>query len=337
MRETWDRFHHEGKKFGGSQWHNGSERLLQMRVFFALMMLVQALPVMANPKMNGRWDIEVANEPRRRAWWLELEGAGTPQARGKFVSAYGGDMNIIDVVKVDGDKLRFEFKPKSGGLLVYQCRLAGDRLVDGTLEENGKPKPQKWTGFRSPAIKDKDDGSWKKGKPVSLFNGKDLSGWKALLTGRDLGWVVKDGILTNQPKANNLLSDAMFWNFELHAEYRVGPHANSGIGLRGRYEIQILEDFGEKPTSHTNGALYSRVAPSVNASKPAGEWQTMDIRLVGRHVRVLLNGKKVVETEIEGLTAVAFDPHEDKPGPIFLQGDHGSVEFRKLEVTPLVK
>ncbi|MBS1824650.1 MAG: DUF1080 domain-containing protein [Acidobacteria bacterium] len=308
-----------------------------MRIFLPFFLALASWPVLADSGFNGRWDITPQNEPRRRAWWLEVEGAGTAAPKGKFVSAYAGDLNIIDELKIEGDRITFGFKPKSGGHIVYRARLAGGKLVDGTVEDNGKPRSMTWVGVRAPEIKDKDDGSWKKGKPVSLFNGKDMAGWKALIPDRDLGWTVKDGILTNAPKANNLISEQKFWNFELHAEFRVGEHSNSGIGLRGRYEIQILEDYGQKQNSHNNGALYSRIAPSENASRKAGEWQTFDIRLVGRHVKVVLNGKKIVEGEIEGLTAVAVDANEGEPGPFILQGDHGSVEFRKLVVTPLTR
>jgi hypothetical protein len=143
--------------------------------------------------------------------------------------------------------------------------------------------------------------------------------------------------MANVVGANNLVSDTLFWNFKLHVEYRVGKDSNSGIGLRGRYEVQILEDYGKPPGKHSNGALYSRVAPAVNASKPAGEWQTYDIRLVGRQVTVVLNDQKIIDQqEIEGLTAIAGNADEGKPGPIILQGDHGPVEFRKIVLTPLV-
>jgi hypothetical protein len=117
----------------------------------------------------------------------------------------------------------------------------------------------------------------------------------------------------------------------------VGANSNSGIGLRGRYEVQILQDYGRPVSLHGNGALYSRILPAKNASKPANEWQTYDITLVGNYVTVVLNGEKIIDNkEIEGLTAIAMDPNEGEPGPIVIQGDHGSVEFRKITLTPLV-
>jgi hypothetical protein len=196
----------------------------------------------------------------------------------------------------------------------------------------------KWIGVRAPVITEKDDGTWRDGAPVELFNHKDLSGWRGLVPNVPLGWELKDGAMANIAGANNLVSDRSFWNFKLHVEYRVGKDSNSGLGLRGRYEVQILEDYGKPPNKHSNGALYSRIAPAVNASKPPGEWQSYDIRLVGLQVTVVLNDQKLIDKqEIEGLTAIAGNSDEGKPGPLILQGDHGPVEFRNIVLTPLVR
>lgn len=308
------------------------------RFLFAALVLFQMTPLFANPKFNGRWDITVTNEPRRRAWWLEVEGAGSAQPKGKFISAYAGDLNVIEEISIQGDQLTFGFNVKNRGHLVYKAKLVGGQL-QGTFEVEGNEKSRMtWTGVRAPVIKDKDDGKWKPGVPVELFNGKDMTGWEAAVPGRDLGWKVENGLLKNVAGANNIVSTQKFWNYDLHVEVKLGPHSNSGIALRGRYEIQILDDFGKPQDSHSNGALYSRVAPAMNASKPAGEWQTYDIRIVGRQVTVVLNGKKILDkVEAEGLTAAAIDAHEGLPGPIFLQGDHGAVEFRKITITPLVR
>lgn len=304
---------------------------MKTRILLALFCAAQLSVLWANPKFNGRWDITVTNEPRHRVWWLEISGAETAQPKGKFVSAYAGDMNVIDELEIRGDEITFGFRPKNGQHPVYKARLVGDKL-QGTFNQ------MMFTGVRAPRINETDDGKWKKGKPVAIFNGKDMAGLKALIPNKELGWEVKDGILVNKAGANNLITEAKYWNFELHVEFKLGPKSNSGIGLRGRYEIQILEDYGNPPNSHSNGALYSRVAPKVNASKPVGEWQTYDIRLVGREVTVVLNGQKVLDkVEIEGLTAVAVDANEGEPGPLILQGDHGSVEIRKLVLTPLTK
>ncbi len=306
-------------------------------------LLLAAMPsVAADSDFNGRWDITTINNPRPRAWWVELTGVGTPRPAGKFVSAYGGDMNTIATATVENGELRFTIvnpgRNAKGPAPVYRARLVNGKLEGTTEMPGGTPQPLKWTGVRAPAIADKDDGSWVEGKPIELFNGKDLTGWKALNPGAEMKWSYQDGILRNAPPTTDLISEQKFWNFKLHVDFRIVEHSNSGIGLRGRYEIQILEDYGKPPNSHSAGALYSRVAPSVNASKPAGEWQSYDIRLVGRTLTVVHNGIKVLDkVEVEGLTAIANNSDEGEPGPFIIQGDHSYVEIKSFLVTPLVK
>jgi len=307
----------------------------------AMLLLVASCALADDAQFNGRWDITVPDEARSRAWWMEISGAGTPQPKGKFVGFPGGDMNDIPHLTIQNGELRFDFdykdfrtgKPAHLDFRAHlsQGKVAGERHSSdgGTLQ---------WIGTRAPEVTEKDDGTWHDGTPVELFNHKDLSGWRGLIPNVALGWEVKQRSMANAAGANNLVSEQSFWNFKLHVEYRVGEHSNSGIGLRGRYEVQILEDYGKPPNLHSNGALYSRIAPSENASKPAGEWQAYDIRLVGRQVTVVLNDRKVIDKdEIEGLTAIAGNADEGKAGPIILQGDHGPVEFRNIVLTPLVK
>jgi hypothetical protein len=296
----------------------------------------------AGTDLNGRWTIKPVNETRNRAWWLEVENAGTPNLKGRFVGFPGGDMNTIEQMKIENGDLVFTFTREPRGKQTqrihqeYHVRTKGKDRLEGWMT-SGRSKLE-FVGWRAPVIKEKDDGSWREGKPVELFNGNDLSGWLPMVSGQELGWSVKNGLLTNVARANNLVSEKKFWNFLLHVEYRIEKGSNSGIGLRGRYEVQILDDYGRPPNSHGNGALYSRILPTANASRPPGEWQTFDIRLVGRDVTVVLNGQKIIDKQvIEGLTAVANDPHEAEPGPFSIQGDHGVVEIRKFTVTPLVK
>ena len=300
-----------------------------------------------NPKFNGRWDITGHSETAKRAWWLEINGAGTASPSGKFVTAFNGDMNVIQEIAIDGDTLQFGWRRNAARPdetprmvhMIYKAKLVGDKL-EGTFENEGQQHPPlQWTGVRAPAIADRDDGTWREGAPVKLFNGKDLTGWKLAEPDRPSGWSVVDGCLASPGgRSANLISEQKFWNFKLHLEYKVAAHSNSGVGLRARYEVQILEDYGRPAGTHSNGALYARIAPAENASKPADEWQAYDIRLVGRQVTVVLNGKKLIDKgEIEGLTAIAVDSNEAEPGAIYLQGDHGTVQFRNMVVTPLVK
>jgi hypothetical protein len=307
-----------------------------MRKILFFLVIAPAL-LAADAGFDGRWDITPGKEPRGRAWWLEIQGADTATPSGKFVSAFGGDMNVIQEITIRGNELQFGFRT-NGRHLTYRARLAGGKLQGTNAVEGQRQPPLEWTGVRAPVIPDKDDGTWREGQPVELFNGKDLSGWRGMIPNKELGWSVKDGLLTSTGGANNVLSERKFWNFKLHVEFRLGAHSNSGVGLRGRYEVQIQDDYGKAPGTHTNGSIYSRIAPRVEASRPAGEWQVYDIRLVGRQVTVVLNGQTLIEkAEIEGLTAIAGDANEAEPGPIFLQGDHGPVEFRKVTLTPLAR
>jgi hypothetical protein len=292
----------------------------------------------ADRDFNGRWDLTVPKEPRSRAWWLEVQGAGTSGIKGSFVGFPGGNTDPIPQIEIKGGVLHFSADRGQGQKkqhLEYTAKLSGGKLVG---EMHNGATTLEFTGVRAPEIKEYDDGRWKEGKPIALFNGKDLSGWHAMVPGQALGWIVENGAMSNQAGANNLVSDQKFWNFKLHVECKLGKDTNSGIGLRGRYEVQILDDYGQPPDTHGNGALYSRILPTSNASKPAGEWQTYDIRLVGRDVTVVLNDHKIIDKKhIDGLTAIAQNPDEGEPGPIILQGDHKHVEIRKVILTPLTR
>jgi hypothetical protein len=311
----------------------------------ALFFLAVSSVFAANADFNGRWDIDVNNEARRRAWWLEVSGAETAAPLGKFISALGGDLNVIKDLSIKDGVLRFSFdRPANrktaepAAKLLYEARLVNGELVGEHTIAGRAGYKLEFRGKRAPVIAEKDGPQWKKGRVTELFNGKDLSNWSAMVPGKELGWAVTNGVMHNKAGANNLVSAEKFWNFELHCEFKIGEGSNGGLGLRGRYEVQILDDYGKPVNTHGAAALYSRVAPRINASKKPGEWQTYDIRLVGRQLTVVHNGEKVLDkVEVEGLTAMAHDWNEAVPGPISVQGDHGPVEIRKLTVTELVK
>jgi Domain of Unknown Function (DUF1080) len=328
-----------------------------MRLFLFPLLFAAAAGGSGPQDFQGRWDITVLGQNQPRAWWLEIAGADT--GRGRFVGAPGGQTDDIRDVTISGGELRFTLRKSwHGGRTspvesVFMARLVKGCL-EGVLSLDGEPKV-KWTGKRAPVIADKDDGSWREGRPVNLFNGKDLSGWVPLgdpvafippsplhpgmVKGiSESGWMVKDGCLSTRGNATYLASPEKFWNFVLHVKYRVGEKGNSGICLRGRYELQVLDDYGRPIDTHSAGGIYGRILPAVNASQPTGQWQTYDVRLVGRQVTVISNGVTVIDKrEIEGLTAVATDPNEAEPGPVTLQGDHGAVDFLEIVVTPLIR
>lgn len=187
----------------------------------------------------------------------------------------------------------------------------------------------------------------KYGEPIKLFNGKNLDGWRLINPRQTNGFKVIDGALVNDPvqpeegqhiSYGNLRTEGEFEDFNLKLEVNIPEHNNSGVYLRGMYEIQVFDSYGEPLDSHNMGALYSRITPSTNAEKPAGEWQSLDITLCDRHVTVILNGTTIIDNKpAYGPTGGAIIADVFKPGPIYLQGDHGKVSYRNLVLTPIVK
>jgi hypothetical protein len=187
----------------------------------------------------------------------------------------------------------------------------------------------------------------KYGKPIVLFDGNNLDQWRVTNPGQTNGWSVEDGILVNKPvqqkgkphiSYGNLRTVAEFEDFNLKLEVKVLKGENSGIYLRGIYEIQVSDSYGRQLDSHNMGGVYSRIKPVVNAEKPAGQWQTMNITLLDRHVTVVLNDKVIINNEpLLGCTGGAMWSDEFRPGPIYLQGDHTGINYRNIVLTPIIK
>jgi hypothetical protein len=237
-------------------------------------------------------------------------------------------------VEFEKGRIRFTVPPqweKRADDLRFEGRLEGDLLQGETTDDKGRRIT--WTARRAPSLRREHPPRW--GEPVELFNHKDLSGWRPRSPGVKNGWVVREGVLVNAVPGNDLLTEMKFTDFKLHADFRYPRGSNSGIYLRGRYEVQIEDNYGEEPDSDRIGGVYGFLSPCVNAARKPGEWQTLEITLVGRVVTVVLNGERVLDRQaIPGITGGALDSDEGKPGPILLQGDHGRVEFRRLTLTP---
>ncbi len=185
------------------------------------------------------------------------------------------------------------------------------------------------------------------GDPVKLFNGTDMEGWELVEKGAVNGWKAVDGVMVNDPvqkqgeahiRYGNLRTTATFEDFNLKLEVNVPKGSNSGVYLRGIYEVQVMDSYGKELDSHNMGGLYSRITPSEAAEKPAGEWQKMDITLYKRYLTVKLNGKTIIDMQpVRGVTGGALTSDQFSPGPIFLQGDHGKVSYRNIVLTPIVE
>ena len=268
-------------------------------------------------------------------------------------SVFFGD-DVIYIVRINEVK-----RKDASGKVVRTQRIPEatvGRLEDGELvltqitpRTDGEGVEQKrFTAKRLPPMPPVPNlGAVKFGAPITLLNGKDLTGWRLTSPGDVNGWSVQDGLLINRPvqesgkphkNYGNLRTDREFEDFSLTCEFRLPKGGNSGIYLRGIYEIQVADTFGKPLDPHNCGGLYSRVAPSESAEKPAGEWQTYDITLVDRHVTVILNGKKILANQpVLGPTGGAMWPEVNRPGPLYLQGDHTGVDFRNIVVKPVVK
>jgi len=207
--------------------------------------------------------------------------------------------------------------------------IQGDSLVGTMVTPAGET--YHWVGVRAPALKRRGEPVW--GKPITLFNGKDLTGWHA--TGVNQ-WVAEDGILRSPHHGSNIVTDQKFTDFKLHIEFRYPKGSNSGVYLRGRYEVQIEDEAGGvEPPNDVISGVYGFLAPTEQVSKGPDVWQTYDITLVGRLVTIVFNGKTVIcNAEIPGITGGALDSHEGEPGPIYLQGDHRVIEYRNIVLTP---
>jgi len=184
---------------------------------------------------------------------------------------------------------------------------------------------------------------------VSLFNAKDMTGWKLTNPNGANGWSVVDGVLTNKPPSTDIVNDTKVMDHQLRIEFRIPAGSNSGVYLQGRYEIQIDDCAGQQNLRNNMcGAIYGRVAPTKNVAKPPGEWQTYDVtfraarldeqgrKTKNARVTIIFNGEKVIDNqEIPGVTGAALDDKEGTPGALYLQGNHGPVEYRNIRYRPL--
>ena len=297
----------------------------------AVALAQQPAPGFADPVL-GRWDLTVEGADGAYPSWLEVMLRKETELMGRFVGRFGSNRHVAEITYNAGDlfvRIPVQYERNKSDLIL-KGRLTGDRLEGTTEDENGRTL--KWTGVRAPG-QSRVLPKW--GQPVELFNGKDLSGWKLRGTDRGTCWSVADGAMTNTPPCVDIITDRTFGDFKLHASFNIVPKSNSGIYLRGRYEVQIQDDAGRAMDSLRMGGVYGFLRPATNASGQPGAWQTFDVTLTGLRVTVVLNGSTIIhDAEIPGITGGALDSNEDKPGPIMLQGDHGKISFRKIVVTP---
>lgn len=296
---------------------------------------------------------------------LEKGADGKPAAKllWRWASPFdvkGGDLAVTP----DGFRLAFQRnkpKGKENDKAAWRCtvvtaKVAGDTAACTLAVEDGNGKtveaPKPFTARRNPPIGPAPDLSKAVyGAPINLLAGSmdDFELMGGDHAGRINGWTLKDGVLSNRisrdkngkslhRNGNLRTKRADFFDFNLKYEVRVLPGCNSGMYLRGIYEIQVLDSYGKPVDCHHMAAYYGRVAPRVAAEKPAGEWQTVDVTLYRRHLTVTLNGVKIIDNApVVGITGGAMTADEFVKGPLYIQGDHSDADFRNLVLTPIVK
>ncbi|KGE13747.1 3-keto-disaccharide hydrolase [Sphingobacterium deserti] len=280
----------------------------------------------------GRWDLTVDKEGKQVPSWIEIKLSGFNTLVGYYVGDSGSSRPVSHITLENG-KFSFTVPPQwegGEGDFTIQGELTGETLK-GSVTTN-KGNTFSYTGVKAPYLNRTGEAQW--GDAIELFNGKDLKGWKT--SSDDNQWIVKDGILINQKAGANLITEQKFEDFKLLAEFRYAEGGNSGIYLRGRYEVQIEDSPKDRhPGALYFGGVYGFLSPNAMVAAGPGEWNTYEITLRGRLVTIVANGKTIIsEQEIPGITGGALDSKEGEPGPIYLQGDHTGIEFRKITIIP---
>jgi hypothetical protein len=290
------------------------------------------IPVLAQKSKNpfaGRWDITMTTSKETYPDWMELaDENGTLAVR---IQPRGGSVRPAAAVKMDGQHLLITVSAASSRSpeTSWDLTVSHDR-VTGT-QKRGDTTAQ-IAGVRAPALKRNAPKAWT--SPEPLFNGKDLTGWEPDKPEIN-HWVAKDGVLLNEAHGANLRSTRKFEDFKLHIEFNCPEEGNSGVYLRGRYEVQVeYEKPGTEDPFHSMGSIYGFLAPKVELPRKAGQWETFDITLVGRNVTIVRNGVTTIDhQEIPGITGGALDSNEGEPGPFYFQGDHtGGMMYRNITI-----
>ena len=245
----------------------------------------------------------------------------------------GGHVHPVPNYSASGSHLKLTLSEATNNRppMVWELEARNGKLT-GVQKAGGESTPL--AGSPAPELKSEPPTAWS--KPQSLFNGKNLAGWKPVGNPAQNHWTVENGDLVNQNHGANLASIRKFRDFKLHFEVNCPDDANSGFYLRGRYELQLeYEPSGTEPPERGMGSIYGRIAPSQELPRKPGQWETFDVTLVGRTVTVVRDGVTTIDQkEIDGITGGALDANEGEPGSFYIQGDHtGGLKFRNITVS----
>ena len=302
--------------------------------------LASAVSAQDAKQFLGRWDMTATpSTGQPYPQWMELTDNGG-KVEGK-VQPRGGAWRPIQGAHMNADKLVVVLgQAGAGSELTWELTSAGDGKLSG-VEKRGDANGPTLAGVKAPTLDRPMPKKWT--KPRAIFDGKDLNGWEPIGNVANNKWVARDGELVNdnpevagQPNhgAANIKTTEKFQDFKLHIEVNCPEGGNSGIYMRGRYELQVGTEGGKLPT-HEMGAIYSWYPPPQGSELGLGKWTSFDVTLVGRHITVLRDGKVYHDNvEIPGPTGGALDSDEAEPGPFYLQGDHhGVIRYRNITIS----
>ena len=257
-----------------------------------------------------------------------VERGGKPEVR---IQPRAGSVHPAAGVELDGAHLVLTVSAADtkAPALTWTLDVKGDKLTG--VQQSGSAVSQ-LAGVRAPELKREPPKAWTDAQP--LFDGKDLDGWEPT-TPSGNQWVAQDGTLLNTKKGANIKTTRKFDDFKLHIEYNCPEGGNSGVYLRGRYEVQVeYEPLSFNDEFHRVGSIYGFIAPAGKLARQPGAWESFDVTLVGRMVTVIRNGVTTIDhQEIPGITGGALDSNEAEPGPIYIQGDHtGGMKYRNITI-----
>ena len=244
----------------------------------------------------------------------------------------GGSVRPASSVALERSRLTLTLSPAGGKrpAVVWEVTVRDNQIAG--VQKRGDTVLGRFTGTPAPALKRRAPKAWT--NPESLFNGKDLTGWEPDNPATN-HWVARNGDLLNETKGANLRSTRKFEDFKLHIEFNCPEDGNSGVYLRGRYEIQVeYVPAGREDKYHMMGSIYGYLAPAVESPRTPGQWESFDVTLVGRYVTIARNGVITIDNqEIPGITGAALDSNEGLPGPFYIQGDHtGGMKYRNITI-----
>jgi uncharacterized protein (TIGR03067 family) len=305
--------------------------------------------VMVNEEINGVTDF-VTQEHRIIITGDDCVMSGTPDGRhptyvGKIKiketarefdfdgkGPFGTTQVFKGIYELDGDKLRICYIYIEGESLERPTRLRSYQLPNTTMVSLLLKRSSKTETSRVP-----------KQKTITLIRSDTLDGWHPQPWADKPQWNVKKGVLRRLGHGPSLVTNEKFKDFDLHVEFSLPPKCNSGVYLRDRYEVQLLDSAWRLPNGKPErpegqcGSIYGLIAPSRMSYRGANQWNALDVRLVGQIVTVRMNNEILIDKKyIASVTPGGSDTDESSPGPILLQAHSGiGAEFRNITITSI--